>query len=128
MSDLLNIDRTRERDLLPRETLRAHPVLRIPQVTRRDRRVMADLLADNPRLVPFITDLAHEEFAQESVQRLLDAVLGVAAGVLLAAQRRQEPLQDCQTPLRGVLFVRWRYEEVGVFDPVAREFGRGFVR
>jgi hypothetical protein len=67
-------------------------MLCIPQIARRDRRVVAHLLADNARLVPFIPDLADEQFAEESVQRLLDAVLGVAAGVLLAAQRSQEPL------------------------------------
>jgi hypothetical protein len=89
---------------------------------------MADLLADKARLVTFLPNLSHEQFSQESVQRLLDAVLGVTSGILLAAQRRQEPLEHRQTPLCRIAFVRGRHEQVRVFDPVARELGRGLVR
>ena len=125
--DLLDIDRARERDLLPREALRAHAMLCIPQVARRDRRVVADLLAHQARLVALFANLADEDLAQEGVERFLDAVFGVAAGVLLAAKGSEEPFQYGEAALGWVLLVGRRDEEIGVLDPVAGEFGCGLV-
>jgi hypothetical protein len=90
--------------------------------------MMADLLAHKARLVAFLPDFAHENLAQEGVQRLLNAIFRITAGVLLTAQRSEEPLQYRKTALRRILLVRRRDEEVRMLDPVAWEFRRGLVR
>lgn len=90
--------------------------------------MVADLLADEPGLLARVAELADEDFAQEGVEGLLDAVGWRAAGVLLAAEGDEEPLEDGEEASFGGLFVGGSDEEVGVFDPVAGEFGGGFVR
>jgi hypothetical protein len=62
-------------------------VPRIPEITSRDRRVVTDLFTHKARFLSALANLPDEYFSKEGVKRLLDAVLGVAAGVLLAAQR-----------------------------------------
>jgi hypothetical protein len=89
--------------------------------------MMADLFAHEARLVAFVADFADEDLAQEGVQRLLDAILRITAGVLLPAQRSEEPFQYRETPLRRILLVRRRDEEIRMLDPVAREFSRRLV-
>jgi hypothetical protein len=88
---------------------------------------MADLLAHKARLVAFVADFAYEDLAQEGVQRLLNAIFRVTAGVLLTAKGGEEPFQYCKTALRRILLVRRRDEEIRMFDPVAWEFGRRLV-
>jgi hypothetical protein len=90
--------------------------------------MMTDLLAHKTRLVAFVTNLSHEDFTQEGVQRLLNTILRVTTSVLLTAQRSQEPLQHRQTALRRILLVRRRDEKVRMLDPVAWEFSCRLVR
>ena len=89
--------------------------------------MVADLLAHEARLVALFADFADEDLAQEGVQRLLDAIFGITAGVLLPAQRSQEPLQHRETALSRILLVRRRDEEIRMLDPIAWEFSRRLV-
>ena len=61
-------------------------MLLVPQITRGDRWVMADLLANQSALLPFSPTFTQEKLAEESVQRFFDAIARVAAGILLPAQ------------------------------------------
>lgn len=88
---------------------------------------MADLLAQQLRRIILRPALARKNLAQERVQRLLDAVTGVAAGVLLGFETGEEPFQDQKDAAGGILFFGWGAEDVGVLDPEARKFGGGFV-
>lgn len=96
MANLLNIDRAAEGYLLSRVALCSHAMLLVPQITRCDGWVMADLLTDKSALFSFSPTFAQEKLTEESVQWFLDAIARVAAGILLAAQTGKEPFQDCK--------------------------------
>ena len=134
MPDLLDIDVAVESDLLARVALGADAVALVPVVACCDWGVVADLLADEVALVVASNPLliagaagAEKQLAEKGVKGFLNAVGGLTPGVLLPAEGGEEPFQDCEeAEFRGGL-VGWSCEEVWVRDPVAGEFGGGFV-
>lgn len=97
-------------------------MLLVPQIASGNGRMMADLLANKSSLSHLIMPLRQEEFTQERIQRFLDSILFVSAGVLLSFESREEPSQHKQSSLFGVGFVGRCYEDRGVFGPVGWKF------
>lgn len=145
MSDLLNAYRpSRKGRFLSIVPLELDAVLLVDDRIGRYRRMMAAL--DQPRASPhqknanspnllrdqlgvanlagLVLPRAQEQLTQERVQRLLLTSQLLAAGAVLLLQCGQEPLQNQQRTLFGVLFFRWRNKELGVFGPVSRVLGQ----
>ena len=75
------------------------------------------------RLVRTASD---EQLAQEGIQRLLHADLGILAHVELRPQRDDEPFEKEEGSPGRIWFERGRGEKGWSFDPAEGDFDHGF--
>lgn len=101
-------------------------MLIIPNIKRRSRRMMADLLTNQLRRARLINPLPQKQFSQKRIQRLHLLLLPILIFItMLLLQRANKPLQHAQSPFLSIVFVCRRDEERGVFGPVGAVFGDG---
>lgn len=122
VTGLLDVHAPRKGNLLSRVPLRPDTGLIVVEITRSDRWMMADLFTHKRRWIALGPARADKDLTKEGIERLLDAIAGIATGILLGLQARQKPFQYGKDPLLRCILSGRRAEEVRVLDPVAREF------
>ena len=85
---------------------------------------LPDLFANQLGCSSAVFPLSQKKLPQERVKRLLlIAILFASAGILLL-ERRQEPLQDENSPLGRIRFFGRGGEDRGMLAPVGAELGK----